>query len=58
MNGVAAAPFMVIVMLISGDRRIMGKERNRALAMIVGWTATIAMTVAGIAGLADVFLPS
>jgi len=56
-NGVAAAPFMIIVMLISSDRRIMGKHRNGALAMIVGWAATVAMTFAGIAGLADVFLP-
>lgn len=49
-NGVAAAPFLVVVMLISSDRRLMGAERNGALAMTLGWTATAAMTVAGVVG--------
>ena len=57
-NGIAAAPFMVVVMLIAGDRDLMGKERNGPLATTLGWFATVAMTVAGIAGLWQSFTSS
>lgn len=57
-NGIAAAPFMIVVMLISGDRNLMGKERNGRLAQILGWGATAAMTVAGVVGLYQTVAPS
>jgi hypothetical protein len=56
-NGVAAAPFLVIVMLISGDRSIMGKHVNGPLARTLGWASAAAMTVAGIAGIWDTLTP-
>jgi NRAMP (natural resistance-associated macrophage protein)-like metal ion transporter len=56
-NGVAAAPFMVIVMLISGDRDLMGKDRNGRLARTLGWAATVAMSVAGVVGLYQTLTP-
>lgn len=49
-NGVAAAPFLTIVMLISGDRRLMGRYRNGRLAASLGW-----LTV-GIMGLSALVL--
>jgi len=34
-NGVAAAPFMFVVVLISGDRELMGKQRNGVVASVL-----------------------
>jgi Mn2+/Fe2+ NRAMP family transporter len=48
-NGVAAAPFLALVMLISGDRRIMGAYENGKLARGVGWGTTALMTLAALA---------
>jgi Mn2+/Fe2+ NRAMP family transporter len=48
-NGVAAAPFLILVMLISRDRAIMGRYRNGRLASTLGWFTTAVMTVAAIA---------
>ncbi len=42
-------------MLISGDATIMGKERNRRLAPVLGWGTTATMTVAGVIGLWQTF---
>jgi Mn2+/Fe2+ NRAMP family transporter len=44
-NGVVAAPFLVAIMLISGDESIMGQRRNGRLASTLGW-ATVALMVA------------
>jgi Mn2+/Fe2+ NRAMP family transporter len=48
MNGVAAAPFLVLVMLIAGDTKIMGDYANGKLARVVGWSTAALMTGAGI----------
>jgi Mn2+/Fe2+ NRAMP family transporter len=47
-NGVAAAPFLALLMLISSDRKIMGKYANGRLARTVGWTTTALMSAAAI----------
>ncbi|MGA0568577.1 Nramp family divalent metal transporter [Rathayibacter sp. KR2-224] len=49
-NGIAAGPFLVIMMLIGRDRRIMGKYRNRWLSQTLGWITTILMCVGGLYG--------
>ncbi len=49
LNGVAAAPFLVLVMLIAGDRALMGEQRNRRLASTIGWFTTVVMAVAAVA---------
>ena len=36
-NGVAAAPFLIAVMLVSNDREIMGDHCNGMLATTIGW---------------------
>jgi Mn2+/Fe2+ NRAMP family transporter len=46
-NGIAAAPFLVVIMMISSDRTIMGELRNGRLAAAPGW-----LTVAIMAGAA------
>jgi Mn2+/Fe2+ NRAMP family transporter len=47
-NGVATAPFLITVMLISSNEPIMGEYRNGHLATIVGWL-TVAVMLAGTA---------
>ncbi|MDT0168034.1 Nramp family divalent metal transporter [Pseudarthrobacter sp. BRE9] len=49
-NGIAAAPFLVVTMLISGDRKIMGAYRNGRLAATLGWFTAGVMVVAGSIG--------
>lgn len=49
-NGIAAGPFLIVMMLISRDRHIMGPYRNGTLATIMGWAATVIMCAAGAFG--------
>ncbi len=51
-NGIAAAPFLVAVMLISGNRQIMGEHVNHGLARGPGWLTVTLMAVALIAAVA------
>jgi NRAMP (natural resistance-associated macrophage protein)-like metal ion transporter len=51
-NGVAAAPFLVVVMRVSGSRRIMGDYVNGHAANILGWLTAALMAAAAIALLA------
>ena len=50
-NGIAAGPFLIVMMLISRDRRIMGRRRNGPLASTLGWITTAIMCVAGAYGI-------
>lgn len=50
-NGIAAGPFLIVVMLISRDGRLMGRYRNGRLAATLGWATTAIMLVAGAVGL-------
>ena len=47
-----AAPFLILVMLISSDREAMHDYTNGRLARLLGWTTTILMTAAALAYLA------
>ncbi|MDP9116015.1 MAG: Nramp family divalent metal transporter [Actinomycetota bacterium] len=47
-NGIAAAPFLLLVMLISNNRSIMGEHRNGRLAATLGWTTFAIMAAAAI----------
>jgi len=48
-NGIIAAPFLIMVMLIAHDRRIMGERRNGRLALAMGWFTTAVMALAAVA---------
>ena len=50
-NGIAAGPFLIIIMLISRDQKIMGTYVNGRLANTMGWVVTIVMCVAGVYGI-------
>jgi Mn2+/Fe2+ NRAMP family transporter len=48
-NGIAAAPFLVVIMVISGSRKLLGDYSNGPLATAAGWATAAIMTVAGCA---------
>ncbi|MFL6115237.1 MAG: Nramp family divalent metal transporter [Catenulispora sp.] len=48
-NGVACAPFLVVVMLIARDAGLVGRYRNGALAGVLGWAAAVLMAGAAVA---------
>jgi Mn2+/Fe2+ NRAMP family transporter len=48
-NGVAAAPFLFVVMRISSSQRLMGKHANGLTANILGWLTAAIMAAAAIA---------
>ncbi len=52
-NGVAAAPFLLLVMLISRDKTLMGEYRNGRLASFIGWGTFVVMAVASLTLLAQ-----
>lgn len=52
-NGVAAAPFLLLVMLISSDKKIMGEYRNGRLASSIGWITFAVMALASLTLLAQ-----
>jgi Mn2+/Fe2+ NRAMP family transporter len=48
-NGIAAAPFLIVVMIVANNAALMGKHRNGRLANILGWTTTGLMAAAAVA---------
>lgn len=48
LNGIAAAPFLLLVMLISADHALMGEYRNGPVAAVLGWAAFALMAGAAI----------
>jgi Mn2+/Fe2+ NRAMP family transporter len=48
-NGVAAAPFLVVVMLVANRAEMMGEYRNGGLANALGWGTAALMAAAGVA---------
>jgi NRAMP (natural resistance-associated macrophage protein)-like metal ion transporter len=49
LNGVIAPVLMALILLVAGNKLIMGRYANGLLAKIFGWTATAAMFVASVA---------
>lgn len=47
-NGVAAAPFIIVSMFVSSDRTIMGGYVNGQATRILGWMTAALMAVAAI----------
>ena len=48
-NGLAAPPLMVLIMLIANNKKIMGKYSNTVFSNFMGWLITIIMAIASIA---------
>ena len=47
-NGFLAPPILVVIMLVSSNRKIMGQRVNGWTSNILGWVATVAMFAAAI----------
>jgi NRAMP (natural resistance-associated macrophage protein)-like metal ion transporter len=54
-NGLVAPLIMVLILLISGNKKIMGKWVSGRLARTVGWLTTGAMALAGLAAIVALF---
>ena len=52
-NGIAAAPFQALVMLVARDAELMVEHRNGRLAATIGWLAFALMAAAAVAILAQ-----
>ena len=47
-NGVLAPPLIVVIMLVSNSKKVMGKRTNGKLTNILGWGTAVLMTAAAI----------
>ncbi len=54
-NGVVAPVILVFIVKISSSKKIMGEYRNKPITRILGWTATIFMSIAAIATIFSLF---
>jgi Mn2+/Fe2+ NRAMP family transporter len=48
-NGLLAAPLVVILMLVSNNRKAMGARTNGPVLNAIGWVTAVVMGVAAIA---------
>ncbi len=55
-NGIVAAPLVVVVGLIAADRRLMGRHRSRRLSNVLIGITAIAMTLCAVATIGGLFL--
>jgi len=49
LNGVLAPPLIVLVVLLTSDRKVMGDRVNPPVLKWLGWACAVVMTVAAIA---------
>jgi NRAMP (natural resistance-associated macrophage protein)-like metal ion transporter len=47
-NGVLAPPLIVVIMLVSNSKKVMGKRTNGLLTNILGWSTAVIMTAAAV----------
>jgi len=52
-NGLVAAPLMVLIALLGSDGEVMGRRRSGRLSQVLTWTATAVMAVAAVAFVAE-----
>ncbi len=45
LNGVTAPPMLIMLMLVSNNRKLMGDRVNGRLSNIIGWIAVLAVTI-------------
>jgi Mn2+/Fe2+ NRAMP family transporter len=48
LNGLLAPPLVVLVVLLTSDRKVMGKRKNSRGAQWLGWTCAVVMSAAAI----------
>ena len=55
LNGVLAPPLIVLVVLITSNRKIMGGQVNPFVLKWLGWSTTVIMALAAVAMFATMF---
>lgn len=54
-NGIAAPVVLALIVLISSNKRIMGKWVNKKFTTVVGWIVVVLMSIAGLAAIYSMF---
>jgi NRAMP (natural resistance-associated macrophage protein)-like metal ion transporter len=49
LNGILAPPLVILVVLLTSDKKVMGKRVNAPAAQVLGWTCAAVMTAAALA---------
>src|SRR5581483_6921751 len=49
LNGVLAPPLVILVVLLTSDKKVMGKRANAPAAQVLGWTCAVLMSAAALA---------
>lgn len=49
LNGVLAPPLVIVVVLLTSDKKVMGKRANSRSAQVLGWTCAVVMSAAALA---------
>ncbi len=47
-NGVLAPPLILLILLLTSDRRVMGERVNSTMMKVLGWMTFAIMTVAAV----------
>ena len=55
-NGLIAPVILVLIILLSTNKKVMGDRVNHPLTSIFGWIITVAMTLAGLATIISLFV--
>jgi NRAMP (natural resistance-associated macrophage protein)-like metal ion transporter len=55
-NGLLAAPLVVLMMLVSNDRKVMGARTNGRLLNLVGWATAVLISIAALALIATTIM--
>ncbi len=55
-NGITSPPLLLLIVMLSNRRSVMGKYTNRAWSNIFGWAAFALMTVATVAYFVTLFI--
>ncbi len=49
LNGILAPPLVVLVVLLTSDRKVMGKRANSTRMQVLGWACAVVMSAAAVA---------
>ncbi len=49
LNGICAPPLLILIMLVSNNKKILGNRTNNLLSNSLGWVITVIMTVCALA---------
>lgn len=55
LNGVVAPIILALIVIISSDKKVMGRWTNKRSTTIAGWAITAVMSIAGIGGIIALF---